>query len=681
MKAFKWIILLAILGGGGWLAWKFYSSKGIAGEALQLIPDDAIFAIITDDPIGSWKSIAGNKAWSHMVTNEYFASLTSSANSVDSLIRDNEILFDLIGSRSLIVSAHMTGTKDYDFLFLVDLQGASGIKFLNEYITTFNTGGFTVKKDKYFDNDVLILHDPTDNTNLYVSIPGTFLVMSYTKKVLTNALDAQLSGATLTKDQLVPVGDGANSIGKLFLNYRKLPEFMHAYSDGTNEYAYKLSESLVSTNLDLRIDNDLVTAKGYTYVNDSVESYVRTLATSGKGSTEFFEIAPQRTAFAMGMGFDSFSEFFAKFQDNIKGDVKEYQEYRDNMATVENFLKIDLQKQVIDWIGEEVAFLELQSAGKGLDTEVAVILKANNIEKAKKDLEYIERMVRKRTPVKFKAIDHRGYSINYLGMKGMFKILLGKFFARYDKPYYTVLNNFVIFSNHPQTLESMIDDYLDHKTLDRSDDFKSFRRQFEDKSSVFIYVNTPVMFNTMKQVVDTETRSSMDRNKPYITCFRHIGFQLVPDNGKFTTLMAEQFRVMDAPMITKRPGEPETNAYVNDTLTDGSPDIDEEIDDDNSGDEASDPMELPYIYVKNLNAKSYSELYGDSTTVHFKVELKNGFKDGSFTEYYENGKEKMTGKFRRDKRDGQWRLYNEDGDLVMRRVYDNGEVKKEKEVN
>ena len=192
MKYFKWFIVIALLAGGGWIAWKFYSAKGIAGEALQLIPDDAVYAIITDDPIGAWKKVSSTEAWSYLNTNAYFASLTSSANNLDSLIHDNEVLFDLIGSRSLIVSAHMIGTKDYDFLFLVDLQGASGLKFLNEYITSFG-----VKKEKYYDNDIIVVHNPDDNTNLYISIPGTFLIMSYTKKVLTNALDAQLSGARI----------------------------------------------------------------------------------------------------------------------------------------------------------------------------------------------------------------------------------------------------------------------------------------------------------------------------------------------------------------------------------------------------------------------------------------------------------------------------------------------------
>lgn len=665
MRALKWILALAFFAGSGWFAWKFFGAQGVAGEALQLIPDDAVYAIITDDPIGTWKQISGTRAWAHLAHNDYFASLTSSANSLDSLIRDNGMLFDLIGSRALIVSAHMIGTKDYDFLFLVDLQGASGIKFLNEYVTTFNTGGFTVKKEKYFDHDIVILHDPSDNTNLYISIPGTFLVMSYTKKVLINALDAQAGGATLSKDKLVPVGDGSNSIGKLYLNYYRLPDLVRSYSDGENESINNLSESLISTNLDLEIEGDLLTAKGFTYVNDSVESYIRTLELSGKGPTEFFEIAPERTGFALGMGFESFNTFFEKFQENIKKDVTEYQEYRDNMSAVENYLKIDLQKQVIDWIGEEVAILELQSAGKGTDTEMAVILKANNIEKAKKDLAEIERQVRKRTPVKFKSIDHRGYPVNYLGMKGVFKILLGKFFARYDKPYYTVINNFVVFSNHPQTLESMIDDFLDRKTLDRSDEFKEFRRRFEEESAVFVYVSTPVLFNTMKSIADAQTRASMTKNEEYITCFRHIGFQLVPQGGKFTTLMAEQF-VYDEPVEMASVEESDLEAPLEEDTVAA-----EDIDTDR------DPMDLPYIYVKDLNAKSFTDFYEDSA-VHFKVEIKNGFKDGSFTEYHQNGSEKMTGKFRRDKRDGHWRLYNEDGDLVMHRVYENGEVKRER---
>jgi hypothetical protein len=281
--------------------------------------------------------------------------------------------------------------------------------------------------------------------------------------------------------------------------------------------------------------------------------------------------------------------------------------------------------------------------------------------------------VKKRTPVKFKEVDYRGYTISYLGMKSFFKLILGKLFSRYDKPYYTIINNFVIFSNHPQTLESLIDDYLDKNTLIRSEEFRQFKKSFDDESSVFIYLNTPVLFNTMKKLADAPTKASMETNKEYIVCFRQMGFQLIPEPGKFKTLLAEQF-VAPEPAIESAEAEAETEVQSDSTVVEPSIEEAEEIDLEAK---ETDPMELPYIYALNVNAKSHTEYYADST-VHVKVELKNGFKDGSFTEYYESGKVKMTGEFEKDKRDGIWKLYDETGKLLLKRKYEDGVVSKER---
>src|SRR6185436_19127079 len=91
----------------------------------------------------------------------------------------------------------------------------------------------------------------------------------------------------------------------------------------------------------------------------------------------------------------------------------------------------------------------------------------------------------------------------------------------------------------------------------------------------------------------------------------------------------------------------------------------------------SDPMKLPYIYIRNLGAKSQTDYYPDSA-VHFEVELKNGFKDGSYIEYYPSGETKMNGHFDNDKRSGTWRLHDETGKVILKRNYEDGVVKKEK---
>jgi hypothetical protein len=238
-----------------------------------------------------------------------------------------------------------------------------------------------------------------------------------------------------------------------------------------------------------------------------------------------------------------------------------------------------------------------------------------------------------------------------------------------------VISNFVVFSTHPQVLESMIDDYVEKRTLARSEDFRSFRNEFENESAAFIYINTPVLFNSMKTLADVPTRTSMENNKDYIVCFRHAGFQLVPDNEGFKTLFVEKFV---GPLSKQIEGEPRTNAEGNlEQDTAAELEADKIVEEVKANSSAADPMELPYIYVKNVNAKFYEEFFADSTT-HFKVGLKGGFKDGSFKEYHPNGKVKMTGQFKRDKRDGTWKLYDETSKQIMKRNYDEGIVTKEK---
>jgi len=225
-------------------------------------------------------------------------------------------------------------------------------------------------------------------------------------------------------------------------------------------------------------------------------------------------------------------------------------------------------------------------------------------------------------------------------------------------------------------LESMIDDYLEKRTLARDDDFRSFRNEFENESAAFIYISTPVLFNSMKTLADMSTRASMENNKDFIVCFRHAGFQLVPNKEGFKTLFAEKFVEPVSKQMAGKPSLTLQGSIELDSAATKSG-ADEIVEDIEAVPSNTDPMELPYIYVKNVNAKFYEEFFADSTT-YFKVDLKGGFKDGSFKEYYPTGKVKMTGQFKRDKRDGTWRLYDETGKQLMRRNYNEGKVTKEK---
>jgi hypothetical protein len=678
-KFIKWVFILALLGGAGWFAYQWYITRATAENALGLVPDDAIYVITTPDPIKGWKDISESKMWSHLRTNAYFAKLTASTDKLDSMVRQNDILLSLIGAHRLLVSAHMTGEKTYDFLFLLDLGEVAGVKlrFVHKYITDISMSGYAIKKEKYDGEDLFTVTNTVNHSIIYLSIPGKNLVASYSKKLIQRALDVRQEKASPTgkPSSLADIQLDDSGLIQLYVNAARLPAFMACYATATNDYVNPLSKIIRNASLDFRFADESLSAEGFTYINEEEESYLRTLAVSGKSATGFEEIAPQRTGFVLALGSTSFATFFENLQSNLKHDVAAYQSYQDNMKQVEDYLSISLEKNFVSWVGEEVALIQLQSGGNGVEAEVALAIKSSNIEQAKKELAYVEKMVRKRTPVKFKSVEHRSYPIRYLHMKGLFKLLLGKFFARYDKPYYTIIDDYVIFSNHPGTLESMIDDYLNHNTLSRQDDFRAFRDRFDAEGSVFFYANTPILFNALKTLADPKTRSSMVANKEYIVCFEKIGFQLIPEDGHFRARFAEAFvHPDDVPVVPP----------VADTAPANEPDsVIDQLRLDSAEFQAAitpkkDPMALPPIFIKDVNAKSFTG-YFDDGTVQFIVEARNGFKDGDYIEYYPDGKIKMKGNFKDEQRDGTWRLYDEKGKQILRRTYKRDEVIREKQ--
>ena len=62
-RLLKWTILLVIVGGIGWLAWKWYAAKGISGDAFSLIPPDAIYCIATSNPVKMWREVSESNTW------------------------------------------------------------------------------------------------------------------------------------------------------------------------------------------------------------------------------------------------------------------------------------------------------------------------------------------------------------------------------------------------------------------------------------------------------------------------------------------------------------------------------------------------------------------------------------------------------------------------------------------
>ncbi|MCL6267013.1 DUF3352 domain-containing protein [Flagellimonas myxillae] len=635
-----------------YLAYIFILSPKSNLQSIYLIPKDAVFIIESEKPVESWAKVSESDAWRHLQQNDYFAKLTENIQKVDTVFNDNHKLFEFFDGRSLFISVHMVSKKDYGFFYVLDLKRIAKLKLLKTYLNTLLNENYTMSKRMYHDHELLEVYDRRSKETMYLAFIKNQLVASYTHTLVEASIDQYMEPYLGRDLNFLEINSkvGYENLFRLYLQYEVLDDYYGRFSDQPNDWISRASENLLYSGFHFDLDeNSTITANGFTNISPANHNYLTALQQSGKAERSIPKVASKRTAMYVSYGFDSFAEFYGNFQNVQRDNPEQFETYMAGIQKVEKFLKINVEENFVRWIGEEIALLQIASKITKGQTDMALVLKTNDADEAKNHLDFVLKQIKKKTPVKFKAIDYKGYEINFLSIKGFFKLLLGNRFKAFDKPYFTQIDEYVIFSNNPNTLKGLINDFVTGETLMSSKDFQHFDEKFENASSLFIYSNVPLLYNNMKAMADGKTRASMQKNKNFIVCFPQVGFQLTPEDDLFESRLVANFQ---KPESTKEPVKiPSSN----------SPTPQEE-----------GPTEAVFnlkpIYPNDLTAKNFAKKYSNGN-LKFQVELKDGLKHGQYKEFYPSGEERMTGRFKKDEQVGTWRYFDSDGTLLLKKRF------------
>ncbi len=672
MKKFvRWLVIIIILGGGGYLAWHLLSPYKKV-EAYSVIPANPVFILETDNSYRMWESLTKSKIWEVLSKHSFFARFGKGINMVDSVIQRNDLLARYIGKRNMLVSMHILPGGRYDFAYSIDLERISKLLPVKDFISGF-IDDYQITAIAFKGQEIYQLKSRKENQAIYVSFLNNIMVASFAKQLIESAV-LNLENSLLSKEfNFFAIHERVKKTGlfRLYINYSQLDDYLNTMLVSADPNIRQLSKSLLYSGLAFDIKgNNLIVCEGYTNFNDSIVSAFRAMIRSGKGKTGLTDILPQQTASSVSLGFEKFTVYYDNILANLGEVPKSYAETETAIRQVEKYLKIDIRKNIMDWIADEVAMVHLAPMGLGKNNEFAILLKAKNINNAKENLDFVMKQIRKRTPVKFQEIDFKGHTINYLSMKGFFRLLLGKYFQKLEKPYFTYLGDYIVFSNHPQTLKVIINGVTENKLLADVDDYKSFSDNFSLRSNIFAMINTEQFLKSIRNQVTLSTWENIENNKEYILCFPYFGFQLEAEGAVFKTRLMVQFNEKRTREIIEDVIIPADSsaAIIESTFNTESTETETQEDKINKMLLAVDD----YV-ADNPNLKIYQETYPDGK-IKVEFELKNGFRHGSYTEYYDSGKVKIKGQYVNDQKDGLWRIYDENGVLLMKIRFRDGKT-------
>ncbi len=662
MKKFlKTLLIIIILGGAGlWIYVKFISPVAVK-KAMTMIPQDAVMIIETNNLTDAWKEISNSKMWNYLITNSYFKDLNEDIDLLNEYLKDNLIADKALKNRKLLMSLHMISATEWDFLFVVDLKNIAQIKKLGLKRILGLVEGYKVK-ERQFNNETIV--ELSDNENpsdiIYLTISDNLLVATFTGALMEKAI---LQKPTKKGEIGFWQNNKAfnNVVGKLYgdelfrlyFNYEQIDAFSMSYLTKESETIKMLGNSLTYTGFNVNFKDEFLSFEGYTDI-DSVGSYVKAMANVTPGKLSAWRIMSNQTALYFSMAFDNFFDFYSNLSKQFEeGNSEDMEDINEGITKIERLLKINLQEDFFSWIGTEIALVKLRPSKNTELEDVVVAFHTKNIDDAKAGLENIMKKIKNRIiVVKFKPEEYKNYTIYYLEMPGFFKIFLGRMFKDIEKPFFTYIEDFVVFSNSAEVIKSTIDDYIKGNTLDKNIEFVNFKDEFSNKANITILIRTPQIYENLYYYSNAKDRVDIKENKEFLLSFEKIGFQLVSEGNLFKTVLLAQHNpnAVDAEELVQ---------------------LEQEIYNDLFKDEFENKLfkiNLPESFLEKDTL--YKEFYQATGKLKTEGRIHNGYVTENWKTYYESGNIKSSVNYKSGSLEGEaWFYYDDEKHTVKAEAF------------
>ena len=620
LKIFLALVLILVLG----ISYMLFVKKSAGHSPLEYVPDDAVYILETDNLTDAWKHVTNTNIWQYIIADKSFDYLNDTDEMLNTFLLDNKTAKLVFKNRPLTMSAHLTGLKTYDFLYIIDLKKVSNFDFLLEKaLKQIDT--YTLKKFKNA-SFALVPNDKKANT-IYLKTIANLLVVSLSQKLLERPKKQEKTWLSNTRFNKVASKITKDELLNFYFNYNKLPDYYRVYFDDTAT-AKLVAKQLDYAAFDLNQEDDRITMNGFTNTKD-VPSYINALLDVKPGKLQAHRVVSDKMALYVAISFKNYKMFYQSVLGQFGAENKaEINSYREGIRKVENYFDIDINRDLFDWIGSEIALVNVQNKANKA-TDALAIIHTNDIDNAKKGLNRISEQIRKKSPFKFKKYTYHNYEINYLHNKGFFEVLFSKLFSKIQKPYFTYIEDFVVFSNSEAALKLFVDDYSKGHTLSHDAKFMNLKAELSSKSTVSIFVQTPKLYANLYRDANVTTKQLLKEKEPIILSFNRIGFQLISNNEVFETKL---------------------------------------VIDHDKGAAVIKKMDDLLVLADDSVRKGYFEY------IQFKTLLSDTLTGDAYKKQYKNGQLALEGNLDNSKPDGLWRAFYPSGNTKYAIHYDEGKV-------
>lgn len=354
-----------------------------------------------------------------------------------------------------------------------------------------------------------------DSTVCYLAIKDKLVILSNSQQQVRTFLTKKIQDkADKFADYIRNANKfNKNSLAQLYINFNTLPLLLKNIVSG------KLTGGLAPfqdqdafASLTYNYSNEKVLLTGTTIANDP-NSYYNLFSELQAKKISIHNMLPVNTASYTIFAIDSYTSW-RKNLNQLRTGKNEDKKTGQVIQDVNEKYHLNLDEIFPRYFKDQLVVFQLNSAEK-----IGAINLSNGD---------------KLTQLLIDLSDDYGDDIKALKEPGILQTYFGAPFEPFEKPYYAIFDNYMVFANNSATLKDYLKNYQNNLLLINSPNYISASNQLPSNSSICFYIDHSNSAEILKKNIYTPYYQQIQSDKG-LKKYDSFTYQLIGDKGKFQT--------------------------------------------------------------------------------------------------------------------------------------------------
>ncbi len=510
------VLLIAIIA----MAIKYFSALAVhnnnVSKALKNIPEDAAF-ILNFNNDQSFYDIFQDFELFDAVVGEQRA---NEIKQLQQALLRHPAFEEAISNENIFISLHPNRADSVDFLYSINLNEGFDVSDVEDAFEKNSEA--SIKKNS--GTSVYAISIKSLNKPFFIFLDGGVVTGSFSEELLNRSIkkgSARIDG-DFVKEIDYSVNHNQNSPVNIFINHNRSADFIGQYTQNKPNGALTLITRVKGiSSLNMNFKSDALMFNGISKIDSTAPTYLGLFLNQEPVKNDLKQIMPHNLSYFICFGVSDYQAFENKLH-NFFDRRKELSKLQNQLNLVKEKTGVDLDKELKPYLGNEFAVLETEGR------ERLALIKVKNGREVRLTLEQVS--------------DEFNEQIGRLNNSNLFYYYLGDPLKQFSRPYFSVVDNYLILSNNTSVITNYINNYNGDRLLVNTPEFADHNQFIANQSNIFYFVNNKNAQNLLKASIKTNYFNIFKSDGYGLKGFYGLSYQWSSDDGHFFTNLYANYK-------------------------------------------------------------------------------------------------------------------------------------------